>query len=40
MERINHLMHNKLLVADNRAAVIGGQVLICTEIRPRFCIEK
>ncbi len=25
MERINHRMHNKLLVADNRAAVIGGR---------------
>ncbi len=24
-ERINHRMHNKLLVADNRAAVIGGR---------------
>jgi len=25
MERINHRMHNKLLVADNRATVIGGR---------------
>lgn len=25
MERLNHRMHNKLLVADNRAAVIGGR---------------
>ena len=25
MERINHRMHNKLLVADNRAAIIGGR---------------
>ena len=25
MERINHRMHNKLLVADNRAAVVGGR---------------
>ncbi|MCM5570075.1 phospholipase D family protein [Burkholderiaceae bacterium FT117] len=25
MERINHRMHNKLLIADNRAAVIGGR---------------
>jgi putative cardiolipin synthase len=25
MERVNHRMHNKLLVADNRAAVIGGR---------------
>jgi putative cardiolipin synthase len=24
-ERLNHRMHNKLLVADNRAAVIGGR---------------
>jgi putative cardiolipin synthase len=27
MERINHRMHNKLLVADNRAAIIGGRNL-------------
>jgi putative cardiolipin synthase len=25
MERINHRMHNKLLVADNRATIIGGR---------------
>ena len=25
LERINHRMHNKLLVADNRAAIIGGR---------------
>jgi putative cardiolipin synthase len=25
MERLNHRMHNKLLVADNRVAVIGGR---------------
>jgi len=25
MERINHRMHNKLLVADNRAAIVGGR---------------
>lgn len=25
MERINHRMHNKLMVADNRAAIIGGR---------------
>jgi putative cardiolipin synthase len=25
MERINHRMHNKLLVADNRVAIIGGR---------------
>lgn len=25
LERLNHRMHNKLLVADNRAAVIGGR---------------
>jgi putative cardiolipin synthase len=25
MERLNHRMHNKLMVADNRAAVIGGR---------------
>jgi putative cardiolipin synthase len=27
MERINHRMHNKLLVADNRAAIVGGRNL-------------
>jgi putative cardiolipin synthase len=27
MERINHRMHNKLMVADNRAAIIGGRNL-------------
>ncbi|MFO1070625.1 MAG: phospholipase D family protein [Geminicoccaceae bacterium] len=27
MERLNHRMHNKLLVADNRAAIIGGRNL-------------
>ena len=25
MERINHRMHNKLLVVDNRAAILGGR---------------
>ncbi len=25
MERVNHRMHNKLLVADNRAAILGGR---------------
>lgn len=25
MERINHRMHNKLLVADNRATIVGGR---------------
>jgi putative cardiolipin synthase len=25
MERVNHRMHNKLLVADNRVAIIGGR---------------
>jgi putative cardiolipin synthase len=25
MERINHRMHNKLLVADNRATILGGR---------------
>jgi putative cardiolipin synthase len=25
LERINHRMHNKLMIADNRAAVIGGR---------------
>jgi putative cardiolipin synthase len=25
MERINHRMHNKLLIADNRATIIGGR---------------
>ena len=25
MERINHRMHNKLFVADNRAAILGGR---------------
>lgn len=25
LERINHRMHNKLMVADNRAAIIGGR---------------
>jgi putative cardiolipin synthase len=25
MERMNHRMHNKLLVADNRAAILGGR---------------
>jgi putative cardiolipin synthase len=25
MERINHRMHNKLLVVDNRAAIVGGR---------------
>jgi putative cardiolipin synthase len=27
MERVNHRMHNKLLVADNRAAIVGGRNL-------------
>lgn len=25
LERINHRMHNKLMVADNRAAIVGGR---------------
>lgn len=25
LERINHRMHNKLLIADNRAAILGGR---------------
>lgn len=25
LERVNHRMHNKLLVADNRAAILGGR---------------